>query len=205
MQSPSERLEPGIPLSFSYGMLNIPRFSTVTAAFQYHVAVRPHAIAARDLSTEPPSQITYGELATRSARLVRKLQGLGVVPGGRVPLVVKSGIDMLVGTMSFLSCRSQYMPLDGAAVSDATCLVNRGTLILLGIDWQKVLQEARQIDSRKFIRKSRLIALQIDVLMCTPSLSAKYDPVHSPNTKVVTTAGEPSSQRYISLESYFLV
>ncbi|KAH6983723.1 hypothetical protein EDB80DRAFT_875209 [Ilyonectria destructans] len=109
-----------MPLSFSYGMLNTPRFSTVTAAFQHHVALRLYVIAARDLSTQPPSQITYGELASRNVRLARKLQGPGVVPGDCIPLVVKSGIDMLVGIMSVLNCRAQYVPLDGTVVSDAT-------------------------------------------------------------------------------------
>ncbi|KAL6406173.1 nonribosomal peptide synthetase [Ilyonectria robusta] len=123
MQNFSERLEPGMrpmPLSFSYGVLDTPRFSTVTAAFQYYVAVRAGAIATRDLSTQPPSHITHGELAPRSASLARKLQGLGVVPGHRVPLVVKSGIDMLAGITSILGSRAQYVPLDGMIVSDAT-------------------------------------------------------------------------------------
>lgn len=109
-----------MPISFSYGLLHAPRFSTVTAAFFHHAATRPDDIAARDLSMEPPASITYGELASRSARLAHKLRKLGVVPGDRVPLVVKRGIDMLVGIMSVLSCRAQYVPLDGTVVPDAT-------------------------------------------------------------------------------------
>ncbi|KAI5465052.1 hypothetical protein BGZ63DRAFT_412462 [Mariannaea sp. PMI_226] len=280
------------PLSFSYGVLGSPRFSTVTAAFRYHATVRPEAVAARDLSTQPPSQITYGELAFRSARLARKLRSLGVVPGDRVPLVVKRGIDMLVGIMSILSCRAQYVPLDGTVVPDATlkfvleqtrgrvvlalsftrdrlsqlgesnviaiddlefqeqslsglletesdsqspsdgcyviytsgvdvsqnnvvnlvcqspgdlgivpgtrvgqvlsisfdmaawemlgCLTNGGTLIMRGSDWKKALQE-------------------IDVLICTPSILAKYNTADFPNISTVATAGEPSSQRLADL------
>jgi acyl-CoA synthetase (AMP-forming)/AMP-acid ligase II len=123
MQGVSKRLEPGMgpmPLSFSYGVVSTPRFSTVTAAFQHHAAARPDAIAARYLSTSRLSQITYGELATRSAHLARRLKSLGVVPGDRVPLVVKRGIDMLVGIVAILSCRAQYVPLDGTVVPDAT-------------------------------------------------------------------------------------
>ncbi|KAH6988199.1 AMP-binding enzyme [Ilyonectria sp. MPI-CAGE-AT-0026] len=284
-----------MPISFSYGLLHAPRFSTVTAAFFHHAATRPDDIAARDLSMEPPASITYGELASRSARLAHKLRELGVVPGDRVPLVVKRGIDMLVGIMSVLSCRAQYVPLDGTVVPDATlqfvldqtrgctvlalrstlhrlkqmpgskviaideinydetdhysfhrvppcpvrpddgcyviytsgtsgtpkgvdvthqnvtnlicqspgdlgikpgtrvgqvlsisfdmaawemlgCLVNGGTLILRGSNWQKALQE-------------------IDVLVCTPSILAKYTPADYPNIKLVATAGEPSSQK----------
>ncbi|KAH6984009.1 hypothetical protein EDB80DRAFT_656509 [Ilyonectria destructans] len=252
-----------MPLSFSYGVLDTPRFSTVTAAFQHHVAVRADATATRDLSTQPPSQITYGELAPRSASLARKLQGLGVVPGHRVPLIVKSGIDMLAGIMSVLSSRAQYVPLDGTVVSDTTlkfgleqtrghtvlalrstrhrlshidesnvvaihdleyvdvtrqnvtnlvcqslsdlgiapgtqvgrvlnisfniaaweilgCLVNRGILIPRGPGWRKALQD-------------------VDVFVCAPSILAKCNPVNYPNSKVVATAGEPSSQRLADL------
>ncbi|KAH7142643.1 hypothetical protein B0J13DRAFT_502980 [Dactylonectria estremocensis] len=255
-----------MPLSFSYGVLDTPRFSTVAAAFRHHAALRADAIATRDLSTQPPSQITYSELAPRSARLARKLEDLGVVPGHCVPPVTKSGSDMLAGIISVLSSRAQYVPLDGT-VSDATlkfvleqtrahtvlalrstrhrlshidesnvvgirdlehvdvtrqnvtnlvcqshsdlgiapgtqvgrvlnisfntgkysrvvvtaweilcCLVNRGTLIPRGLGWRKALQE-------------------VDILVCAPSILAKYNPVHYPNIKVVATAGESSPQR----------
>lgn len=126
MQAESKRLQSGLPsmgsmpLSFSYGVVNTPRFSTVTAAFQHHATARPDAVAARFLSSSRPAEITYGELALRSARLSRKLKQLGVVPGDRVPLVVKRGIDMLVGIVAVLSCRAQYVPLDGTVVPDAT-------------------------------------------------------------------------------------
>ncbi|KAH7176237.1 hypothetical protein EDB81DRAFT_836340 [Dactylonectria macrodidyma] len=248
-----------MPLSFSYGVLDTPHFSAVTATFQHHAAVRADAIVTRDISTQPPSQTTYCELAPRSARLAQTLQGLDVVPGHRVPRVVKSDIDMPVGIMPVVSCRAQYAPLDETVVSDATlkcaleqtrgrtvlalrstrhrlsqidesnvvaihhleyagvthqnvtnlvcqspgdlvitpgtqvgqvlnisfniaareilgCVVNRGTLIPRGSDWQKVLQE-------------------VDVLMCTPSILAKYNPVRYPNIQVAATASEPSSQR----------
>lgn len=45
---------------------------------------------------------------------------LGVVPGARVPLVVKRGIDMLVGIVSILACGAQYVPLDGGVVPEST-------------------------------------------------------------------------------------
>ncbi|KAH6894681.1 hypothetical protein B0T10DRAFT_258534 [Thelonectria olida] len=302
MQGVSKRPEPAMgpmPLSFSYGVVNTPRFSTVTAAFQHHATARPDVVAARFLSTPCPSQITYGELASRSAHLARKLKSLGVVPGDRVPLVVKRGIDMLVGIVAILSCRAQYVPLDGTVVPDATlkfvleqtrgrtvlalrstvhrlsqlgestvvaiddleyaeddlddlqdtfqdptrpsdgcyviytsgttgtpkgvnvthenvtnlvcqspgdlgivsgtrvgqvlsisfdmaaweilgCLANGGTLIMRGSEWKKAIQE-------------------IDTLICTPSILAKYNPVDYPSINVVATAGEPSSQRLADL------
>ncbi|KPM43747.1 hypothetical protein AK830_g2757 [Neonectria ditissima] len=108
------------PLSFSFGLVATPQFSTVTTAFFHHASSQPGAVAARDLSVEPPVQITYGELSRRSVQLARRLQTLGVAPGSRVPLVVKRGTDMLVGILSILACGAQYVPLDGSVVPDET-------------------------------------------------------------------------------------
>lgn len=115
--SPSKR---ACPLSFSYGLVNTPEFSTVTEAFSHYASSQPEAVAVRDFSVQPAVQITYGELARRSVKLARKLRTLGVVPGSRVPLVVKRGSDMLVGILSILACGAQYVPLDGSVVPDKT-------------------------------------------------------------------------------------
>lgn len=37
--------------------------------------------------------------------------------------------------------------------------------------------------------------VQIDVLICTPSILAKYNPAEFPRIRTVATAGEPSNQR----------
>ncbi|CRK17808.1 hypothetical protein BN1723_017577, partial [Verticillium longisporum] len=65
---------------------------------------------------------------------------------------------------------------DMAAWEMLGCLCNGGTLILRGSNWVQALQ-------------------QMDVLICTPSILAKYDPRDYPNIRAVATAGEPSSQR----------
>ncbi|KAM5344225.1 hypothetical protein ACJ41O_012762 [Fusarium nematophilum] len=109
-----------VPISFTHGLSSRPSFSTVTAAFFHYASLQPAAVAARDLSVEPPAEITYGELAWQSARLSRRLRGLGVIPGDRVPLVAKRGVGMLVGIISILSCGAQYVPLDGLVVADET-------------------------------------------------------------------------------------
>ncbi|CRK42975.1 hypothetical protein BN1723_016106, partial [Verticillium longisporum] len=108
------------PLSFTHGPRAAPRFTTVTQAFFHHARVQPDVVAARDLSAQPERQITYRDLAQRSARLTHRLRQLGVGPGDRVPLVVKRGVDMLVGIMSILTCGAQYVPLDGGVVPDST-------------------------------------------------------------------------------------
>ncbi|KAH6657078.1 AMP-binding enzyme [Truncatella angustata] len=292
------------PLCFSFGPRQARPFRTVTAAFFHYAKAQPDAIAARDFSQPSVRTITYGELASRSRRLATHLRTLGVEPGDRVPLVVKRGIEMLVGIIAILSCGAQYVPLDGGVVPDTTlrvvleqsgggvavCLAsteyrlstidekgcrsviideeieelkswegnypieesfvdlaredlgcyviytsgttgapkgvdvthenvtnliglspgnlgikpgvrvgsvlnisfdmgaweilgslcNGGTLILRGSDWAQALRE-------------------IEVLICTPSILAKYSPDVYPNIKMVATAGEPSGQRIADL------
>lgn len=117
---PSLSPDSAVPISFTRGASSTPSFSTITEAFHHHASSQPTAVAARDLSVEPPVEISYAELARRSVRLARRLQSLGVVPGDRVPLVVKRGVGMLVGIVSILSCGAQYVPLDGSVVADET-------------------------------------------------------------------------------------
>lgn len=108
------------PNSFIFGPRAQPAFDTVTAAFYYQAETHPDVVAARDLSARPSREITYRNLVRRSARLAHKLRQFGVVPGDRVPLVVKRGIDMLVGIVAILTCGAQYVPLDGGVVPDST-------------------------------------------------------------------------------------
>ncbi|KAL0940436.1 AMP-binding enzyme [Colletotrichum truncatum] len=286
-------------LPFTQGPLAKPQHPTVTAAFYHHAETQPDVTAARDLSAPQTKEITYGDLAHQANQLSRKLTTLGVKPGDRVPLVVKRGIDMLVGIIAILSCGAQYVPLDGGVVPDSTlrfvlqqasgkhvlclkstkarletlglassilvidedreniardtqilpyqdlaethhgcyviytsgttgtpkgvdvthknvtnlvclspgnlgmspgtrvgqvlnisfdmaawemlgCLCNGGTLILRGSKWEPCIRE-------------------IQVLICTPSILAKYDPREYPSIRVAATAGEPSSQRLADL------
>lgn len=59
-------------------------------------------------------------------------------------------------------------------------LCNGGTLILRGSNWMRALK-------------------QIEVLICTPSILAQWDPKALPNIKVVATAGEASNQKLADL------
>jgi non-ribosomal peptide synthetase component F len=123
MASPVSGLCPrgtAVPISFTRGTCSRPSFTTVTEAFYHYATTQPSATAARDLSAEPPVEISYGELAQRSIRLAQRLRSLGVMPGHRVPLVVKRGVGMLVGILSILSCGAQYIPLDGGVVAEET-------------------------------------------------------------------------------------
>ncbi|RYP48149.1 hypothetical protein DL769_011241 [Monosporascus sp. CRB-8-3] len=107
-----------VPESFTRGPRLAPRFATVTAAFYHHAKTQPGEIAVRDLSTSPAREITYASLAHRAIKLSRQLRSVGVTPGDKVPLVVKRGIEMLVGAVAILTCGAQYIPIDGGVVPD---------------------------------------------------------------------------------------
>ena len=115
-----------VPESFTRGPQMAPRFATITQAFFYHAKTQPGEIAARDLSTSPAREISYASLAHRAIKLSRQLRAIGVGPGDKVPLVVKRGIEMLVGVVAILTCGAQYVPMDGGVVPDSTLKVVLG-------------------------------------------------------------------------------
>jgi non-ribosomal peptide synthetase component F len=106
--------------SYEQGEVTSCPFSTVTASFYHHALGFPDAIAVRDLSSQPPRELTYRQLRIHAQSLARKLQGLGVGRGQRVPLLVKRGQEMIVGIWAILSCGAQYVPLDGGVVPEST-------------------------------------------------------------------------------------
>ncbi|KAK6225436.1 AMP-binding enzyme [Colletotrichum tabaci] len=291
-QDPASTPVGPVPLSFAQGPRIKSRYPTVTAAFYHHAETQPHVTAARDLSAQQIREITYGDLAARANQLSRKLTGLGIKPGDRVPLVVKRGIDMLVGIVAVLSCGAQYVPLDGGVVPDSTlrfvleqaggkhvlCLKStKHRFETLGCSCETLvidedLGESEETSQARVYhdlakpehgcyviytsgttgtpkgvdvthknvtnlvclspgdlgistgtRVSQVLNISFDmaaweilgcicnggtlvlrgiqaqVLICTPSILAKYDPREYSNIKVAATAGEPSSQRLADL------
>ncbi|KJZ72362.1 hypothetical protein HIM_08288 [Hirsutella minnesotensis 3608] len=280
-------------IEFSFGETAACPFPTLTAAFYHQVLLHPRSIAVRDLSNGAPRDWTYHELAKHAQALAARLQGMGIRQGQRVPLIVKRGVEMLIGIWAILSCGAQYVPLDGGVVPDSTieqvveqcgghlivglsitehrtrdtfpnsrlvliddfmkaeanhptekwidlatpesgcyviytsgttgkpkgidvthsnvtnlvclgpgnlgiskgtrvgqvlnisfdmaaweifaCLCNGGTLVVRGSQWEPTIR-------------------QLDVLICTPTILAKYHPTTYPKIKVAATAGEPTSQ-----------
>lgn len=106
--------------SFEKGTSTTCPFSTATAAFYKHAACYPDAVAARDMSTSPLRELSYRELAQQAQVLAHRLHEIGVKPGQRVPLLVKRGLEMVVGIWAVLSCGAQYVPLDGGVVPEST-------------------------------------------------------------------------------------
>ena len=58
--------------------------------------------------------LTYAELETRSTRLARHIQSLGVGPESLVCLCVERGLEMMVGVLAVLKAGGAYVPLDPA-------------------------------------------------------------------------------------------
>lgn len=108
--------------ALGYGELVECPFATLSAAFHQQVLLHPNVTAVRHLSDSPgpPGELTYAELAYHAQQLAARLRGLGLEPGQRVPLVVKRGLEMVVGIWAVLLCGAQYVPLDGGVVPDST-------------------------------------------------------------------------------------
>lgn len=106
--------------SFEQGPVTTCPFSTVTSAFYHHARSYPDAIAVRDMTSSPPRETTFRELAIQAQSLAVKLKESGAGRGQRIPLLVKRGTEMIVGIFAILSCGAQYVPMDGGVVPEST-------------------------------------------------------------------------------------
>jgi amino acid adenylation domain-containing protein len=100
-------------------------------------------------------------------------KGVDVTHANVVNLVCQSPGDLGI-TAGTRVGQVLNISFDMAAWEMLGSLCNGGTLILRGSDWRAAIRE-------------------IDVLICTPSILAKYDPSEYPSVKMVATAGEPSA------------
>lgn len=109
-----------VPAQFTTGRIASCPFPTVTAAIRQAASSYPDSVAAIDLSHTVRREMSYAELEARGRWLARRLQAVGVGPDDRIPLVVRRGIEMLVGIYAVLLCGAQYVPLDGGIVTTST-------------------------------------------------------------------------------------
>jgi amino acid adenylation domain-containing protein len=84
------------------------RDETVLDLMRKQVTLRPHAQA---VSFEGDA-LTYAELDTRSTRLARQIQSLGVGPESLVCVCVERGLEMVVSVLAVLKAGGAYVPLD---------------------------------------------------------------------------------------------
>lgn len=150
-----------VPKSFTTGPAAPCPFPTITAAIRHATRNYPASVAAIDLSqADNRREIQYWELETRAQWLARRLQTAGVEPGDRVPLVVKRGIEMLIGIYAVLLCGAQYVPLDGGVVAqtalETVISQSGGGLVVCTKSTRKRLQKT---DS-DIVRACRLLCIE---------------------------------------------
>ncbi|MEV6279729.1 amino acid adenylation domain-containing protein [Nocardia sp. NPDC051832] len=93
--------------------------TTLVAAFRDRVDRTPDAVAV----VCGDSELTYAELATRSAQLARVLVARGVRPDTLVAVALPRSVDLLVALLGVLQAGGGYLPIDPAYPSDRLAFV----------------------------------------------------------------------------------
>jgi acyl-CoA synthetase (AMP-forming)/AMP-acid ligase II len=149
-----------VPAHFTTGSIAPCPFPTVTAAIRQAATRCPDSVAAVDLSHAVRREISYAQLEARSRWLAQRLRAAGVGPGDRVPLVVRRGIEMLVGIYAILLCGAQYVPLDGGIVTQATLQTvvsqSGGSLVVCTASAKRRLQQTES----DVVRDCRLLCIE---------------------------------------------
>ena len=134
------------PAQFTNGPMAPCPFPTVTAAIRQAASDCPDSLAAIDLSQAVRRELSYTRLEAQARWLSQRLRLAGVGPGDRVPLIIRRGIEMLVGIYGILLCGAQYVPLDGGIVTQATLQTvisqSGGSLVVCTRPVKKRLQQA---------------------------------------------------------------
>ena len=81
---------------------------TVADLVLARAAASPDAVAVRQWDT----QLTYGQLAGRAARLAADLRALGAGPERRVGLCLRRRPELVVGVLGTLLSGAAYVPID---------------------------------------------------------------------------------------------
>src|SRR5438309_2982141 len=90
------------------GSREFPARARLHEIFEARVLEGPgrKAISAGDIS------ISYGELDARANRLAHRLRRIGIGPEIRVGLLVRPGVEMMVGMLGILKAGGAYIPID---------------------------------------------------------------------------------------------
>jgi amino acid adenylation domain-containing protein len=107
-----------------------PRNATVPDLFERWVAQRPDAPALRS----GDRALTYRRLDERANRLARHLHTLGVGPGDRVGLRLRTTVDWVTGALAVMKAGGAYVPMDPAYPPHRLALMqaDAGVSIVLG-------------------------------------------------------------------------
>lgn len=107
-------------LPVAFGPQRYVPFETVHTAFIHHAMRAPDSIALTDLSRQFKREVSYGTLLRYAQFIALRLQQNGVLPGSKIAIVAKRGVEMIAGLLAILMTGAQYIPLDGGVVADQT-------------------------------------------------------------------------------------
>nr|AFH75330.1 nonribosomal peptide synthetase [Pseudomonas sessilinigenes] len=95
-------------VAFNATHRDYPRRQTLHQRFEAQVLERPQQVAA----VHGQEVLSYARLNARANQLAHHLQGLGVLPGQAVALLLPRSLDLLVAQLAVSKCGAAYVPLD---------------------------------------------------------------------------------------------
>ena len=110
-------------------------FDCIHHAFEHHAGLTPYATAVEHASVG--QSISYADLDRSANRLANRLRAQGIVPGERVCILSRRSIVNVIAILAVLKAGGQYVPLDGATVTDSTLehvLRDSGAALVLCMD-----------------------------------------------------------------------
>ncbi len=107
----------------------IPELDLATL-FAEQARRRPDAVAL----SAAEGELTYGDLARRSALLARRLAAAGVGPEARVALLAPRSPELIIGLLAIAAAGGAYVPLDPSYPAErlAFLVADSGARVLLG-------------------------------------------------------------------------
>ncbi|MFY1652849.1 non-ribosomal peptide synthetase [Solwaraspora sp. WMMB762] len=85
------------------------QFRTMAEPFEEQAERTPDAVALQD---EDGTTVSYRGLNQRANRLAHHLSGLGAVPGTRIGICLRRGIDQIVAVYAAVKTGATYVPID---------------------------------------------------------------------------------------------
>jgi amino acid adenylation domain-containing protein len=139
-------------------------------------------------------QLTYQELADRSDRIARYLQGLGVTPDTLVGICVERSVEMVVGILGILKAGGAYVPLDPTYPQERRDFILADTKLAIVLTQQHLLAKLPDRSVRIVILDTEVEA--IDLQSSTEVISE----VNSQNLAyVMYTSGSTGQPKGVSV------
>ncbi|MDO5057370.1 MAG: amino acid adenylation domain-containing protein, partial [Lautropia sp.] len=95
---------------FNDTQADYPKEALIHELFEQQVQATPDAVAV----LYEDKQLSYAQLNARANQLAHHLQNHGVKPGERVVIIVRRGLDSVIGELATLKAGAAYVPIDPA-------------------------------------------------------------------------------------------